>query len=123
MKIKTLFRIYVFIFLLLTLILLSGCGKRIIDDTADEVVTNSWKYNGDYGLNAELSFDENLAMLTIENEKEHCQINGLSIIDEKNLIIIDNKLKKEFLFNYELTGISLKLYYNGDCIEFSKNSG
>lgn len=122
MKIKILYRIFALIFMLLSLIFLTSCGKKIIVDTPDEIVTNSWEYYGEYGLTADLSFNENMAMLTIDNEGEHCQINGLCIIDEKTLIIIDNKFKKEFLFNYELTGTSLKLDYEGESIEFSKST-
>lgn len=113
-------KIFVTAVLSVSVLFLSACGAQVLNSTADEIRANSWEYNGEQGLYSKLEFDENLAVLTISNNDEYCEIKGLSVIDDDNLIIIDNSLKKEFLFNYEITGTTLTLERSGTVIEFLK---
>lgn len=108
-------------FCLLIPLTLGGCGKAVINSEADEIKLYSWEYSGEQGLFSSLCFDEDNAILTIKNGSEHCEINGLCVFEENNFVIIDNNLKKEFLFNYTLSGKELTLEYNGDVISFLKN--
>ena len=117
-----------FKFLLLPLILfitaaLGGCGKTVINCEADEIKLYGWEYAGEQGLVSTLAFEEDNAVLTVQNGGEQCKIEGLCVFGEDGFVIIDNSLKKEFPFKYILSGRELRLEYNGDYISFNKSNG
>lgn len=99
---------------------LSGCGKPVINSESDEIRLYSWEYMGEQGIRSELKFTEDCAALTIDNDNEHCKISGLCVIEGNYLVIIDNSLHKEYLFEYILSGTELTLVKGGEKVSFIK---
>ena len=100
---------------------LTSCGKQVINCNADEIKLFSWSFNGEQGLSANLEFENDNAVLTIDNNDKHCTIGGLCIIGENSLLIADNSLQKDFLFDYKLSGTELTLFYDEKEINFKKS--
>ncbi len=109
-----------FLTLLIISAFLCGCGSTVINNEADEIKLYSWEYTGEQGIFSELSFENDNAVLTIDRDGEHCEINGLCVFGEQSFVIIDNTLKNKFVFIYTLSGKYLRLEYNGSSIEFEK---
>lgn len=99
---------------------LCSCGKTQINSKSDEVIQNSWRFEGEYGITASLEFENENAALSIENSDESCVIEGLCICDDEHIVIIDKKLKKEFVFEYALYGDRITVIYDGAPIDFVK---
>lgn len=102
--------------------LLCGCGRTVINTEADEIKLYSWEYTGKQTLAAELSFENDSAALTIENNGEHCVIEGLCVFGDQTFIIVDNTLKNKFVFGYTLSGKTLVLDYDGSTVSFDKKT-
>ncbi|MBQ3969131.1 MAG: hypothetical protein II685_01450 [Clostridia bacterium] len=99
---------------------LCSCGQAVINSESDEIRLYSWEYAGDYGIKANLSFENDNAVLTVRSKDEYCEISGLCVFGEDSFVIIDNSLKKEYFFGYTLSGLGLELTYNENRIKFKK---
>lgn len=116
------FKAVIFSLILIISVLFSGCGKTVINCDADEIKLYKWEYSGEQGLVSTLEFEEDNAVLTVKNGDEYCKIDGLCVFGENSFVIIDNIIKREFPFKYELSGTELNLEYNGNYISFAKNN-
>ncbi len=100
------------------MLLLCGCGAAVINCNADEIKASSWDYTAENGMYAQLDFDEDRAIFTINNEDQSAIIDGLCVIDEKTLIILGTDDK--YCFDYKLSGSTMTLSYEGKSVEFSR---
>lgn len=107
---------------ILIAVFMCGCTTTVINNESDEIKLYSWKYIGEQGLVANLSFENDNAALTVESSGEHCKIEGLCVFGEQSFVIVDNTLKKKFIFNYTLSGKNLELQYNDSLITFDKEA-
>ena len=99
----------------------SACKEKI-NSASDEMRMHGWRLTGEYGLEAEIRFYDENAALTVTNHDESCVIDGLCIITDDALVIIDNELHKEYSFEYTLSGTSLTLITDGETAVFEKVS-
>lgn len=106
---------------LLTALILCSCGKKVINSVSDELRTNTWSYTSDEsGMSASISFENENAAFKIDNGNESCTISGLCITTDNSIIIVDNEVKKEYLFNYDLIGNFVIIKYNDYELQFEK---
>ena len=107
-----------FIILSSTFILFSACTKTI-NNEEEEIRAYQW-FSNDEDICANLTFNDENAVLTINSYDENCIIKGLCVFSDNNIIIIDNNLESEFVFPYILSGTSLTLEKYGEKIVFYK---
>lgn len=111
---------------LLTIIsvaVMSSCGQKVINSLSDELRYNKWTYQNELsGISASLTFENENAAFTINNENESCIISGICIANDDSIVIIDNDKKKEYKFDYSLKGENVVLIYNGNEICFTKST-
>ena len=98
-------------------IMLTGCGRRVITNEADEITDASWSVcEGD--ISAALSFCGDCAKLSIKSGDEETSIEGLCVIGDSTLIILDESDK--YTFDYRLTGSTLTLVSGKDSVTLTK---
>ncbi len=114
-------KIFVLFYTVCVVLTLCSCSDTVINSDFDEIRLNKWQYTNDYGLHADISFEENKISLSIENNDEKTELSGLCLCDNKSLIIIDDNTNCDYLFYYELNGDNLNLRYNSEYIRFIKS--
>ncbi|MDE7390107.1 MAG: hypothetical protein K2M82_04110 [Lachnospiraceae bacterium] len=97
------------IILLCLMFTATGCGKKVINCEFDELKKYAWSYSGEYGTECKLSFDNDTAMLTVTSGSESTVIKGVTVSNDNTIIILDENLKKEFVFTYTLGGVKVTL--------------
>ena len=100
-------------------LLLSGCGKNVVNDQSDEIRLSSWEAQSGK-LTACLSFDGDRAELNIVSPDDSTQITGLCLFDDSRLLIIDET--KTYSFGYTLSGKTLTLRNDYGNVNFVKSS-
>ncbi len=108
------------ILIMMSVVLMCSSCTEIINTEADEIRSFEWQIRND-DISAALSFENDNAALAISSYGESCIIKGLCIISENTIVIIDNSLKNEYVFNYSLSGQSLILERNGETAAFYKS--
>ena len=102
------------ILIMMSVVLMCSSCTEIINTEADEIRSFEWQIRND-DISAALSFENDNAALAISSYGESC------IISENTIVIIDNSLKNEYVFNYSLSGQSLILERNGETAAFYKS--
>ena len=97
--------------------LLCGCGSYECRSEADEITSAAWSVSeGD--VSASLTFSGDCASLRIDSGSEHDELEGLCVIGDGVLIILDESDK--FEFSYRLTGNTLTLGCGKDSVTLAK---
>ncbi len=110
------------ILLSIAMIIMCGCSKKqIVTNESDEFTMYSWHYEGDYGLSADLSFDDdNATFIVYDNGKKSLELNGIYSITEKQITITDTAMSYSISFDYELDGSTCKVSYGDNTITMSR---
>lgn len=98
---------------LLCVIALSSC-TRMIRSPADELQMYRWSGQMENGNRMELSFHEQTACFTAQNEDFSLKIEGVCLIDDTTFVICDTQTKMNYDFSYLL---------HGDCVELTHENG
>lgn len=114
-------KIFALFYTVCIVLVFCSCSDTVINSDFDEIRLHKWQYTNEYGLQADISFEENKISLSIENNNEKTELNGLCLCDSESLIIIDNNTNCEYLFYYELNGDDLNLTYHSKSIKFIKS--
>ncbi len=101
-------------------LILSGCGQRVENSQSDELRAYTWSCEGEYGTSGTLSFEDEYCTLSIASSGGEYNIHGLAVCDDSRLVIADNSLKIELVFEYKLYGDRVSLTYEGESIDFVK---
>ena len=103
------------------MILLTGC-TRVIESPSDELRMYSWYAEFDNGNTASLSFEDEKAFFSAENEDFSLNLSGLSVMTDDRIIICDDNSRMNYTFGYELYGDRVELSCNGSTITLDKNN-
>lgn len=102
-------------------VLLCGC-TRTIRDPADELTMFSWEAESENGSCVQLSFDDNTARFTAQNDTFVLSIDGVYLIDDTTIVISDAQTLMNYSFTYLVHGDSVDLTYGGGTITLDKKS-
>lgn len=103
------------------LLLLAGCGAPAVNSNSDEIRLSSWSFDSPTA-DAELSFSEDSAVLTLNNGVTSASISGLCLIDDSRLVILAED--DEYIFDYKLAGKTLTLSNgSGECSLIADDNG
>lgn len=111
---------FVVLLLILFCFLLSSC-KQDTSGYSYELTSSSWKANLKGGADICLSFDEDIATLSIHNADKNTQIKGKFIADDETLIIFVPEISQNYSFGYTPKGTTLDIIYNGNTITLEKS--
>lgn len=100
-------------------LLLSGCA-RVIRSPADELSVNRWGAVTENGNRLELSFDEENAVFSAQNDSFTLEISGLYTLDAATLVINDRETHLDYRFAYTVHGDSVELTYGGETLLLDK---
>lgn len=109
-------------FIAILLLLLYGCTKQEIVNTADELTMHSWSNTDKYNKEINLCFKDDIATITVITPNYKTIIEGTAVINDTSFTISDDKLKQCFTFEYLLYGDKIELSYNEIALELHKNS-
>lgn len=114
-------KFFLVILTLITSLILCSCGKKVINSVSDELRNSTWTYESNKSeFYASLSFEDENAAFTIDNGNESCTVSGLCVTNDDSIIIIDDEVNKEYLFNYNLIGNSVEIKYKDYNLTFEK---
>lgn len=110
---------FVAVFILLISFVFSACTA----DTSGyvhELTSAKWKANLEGGVELELEFDKNTALLKIDNSDKSVKIKGRYLASEKSFIIFMPEIAQNYTFDYLPMGEKLNVTYNGRTVTFDK---
>ena len=116
MKIKLIIPIFIMIFL-------CSCSS-VVKNAADEIRLNKWSAELENKSVVTLQFKGDTAKLNIkaESKEASAQIKGVSFIDTKRIVIVNNSDKELYTFNYTLKNNKLKLKYKGGAVSLTRKN-
>ena len=108
-----------FVFLLLSVMLLSGC-QRVLQTPADEFPQYDWQSEQENGSVVTLDFDDGRCTFAIEGDTISSIISGVCFVTDDKLVICDEDNGQNYTFGYHLFGDRVELSYNGSVITLKK---
>ncbi|MEE1219984.1 MAG: hypothetical protein U0L20_08690 [Ruminococcus sp.] len=85
-----------------------------------ELTSESWKAELDGGGKLSLEFDENYAVMNLENGGTKTVIKGEYVADDKMFIIFMPEISRNYAFEYIPKGNTLDLVYNNALITLKR---
>jgi len=103
---------------------LCACTQRIITGTADELAMYDWHCENDFGISADLHFndDDTASFIIYENGKASLQISGLYKIDDTSLTIMPEDTFFDLNLDYKLYDDECVFTYDNYELAFKKVS-
>lgn len=86
----------------------------------NELVSSKWEAKLEGGAEVNLEFDEDTAVLKINNSGKSTEIKGSYIADENSFVIFMPEVAQNYTFNYTPKGNKLDLSYNDSTITLKK---
>lgn len=81
-----------------------------------ELTSKSWSAVLEGGARAELSFEGDIALLTLQSGGSTAQIKGKYVADDTSFVIFVPEIAQNYTFNYTPKGRTLELKYKNDTI-------
>ncbi|MBR1731407.1 MAG: hypothetical protein IJ725_03105 [Ruminococcus sp.] len=102
-------------------LLLTSCTQVIVDE-ADEIRLNKWCAKLENESEVSLSFDDNTACFRIDSKDKDAEteIKGLSVIDNKNIMIYNESESEPYFFEYKIKNNTLTLKYSGGSLTLTR---
>lgn len=86
----------------------------------NELKSSKWAVKLDGGAELNLEFDEDTAVLKINNSGKSTEIKGRYIADENSFVIFMPEVSQNYTFGYTPKGDTLDLSYNKNTITLNK---
>ena len=113
---------FFFLPLLIFPMMLCSCTQPAINSKSDELRINSWSGSGEYSTKVFLSFDGTRARFNVQSMGgAKTSFYGDCIVDDEKIRLTDSRLKKSFVFSYDIEGDNMTLTYNGGTIKLHKD--
>lgn len=86
----------------------------------NELISSKWQKTLEGGAEINLEFDENTAVLKINNSGKSIEIKGEYIADQSSFVIFVPEVSQNYSFDYTPKGNKLDLSYNNNTITLNK---
>lgn len=115
-------KICVLFFIIIIPVIFCGCS-RVVTCKADELVMNTWHFENENNVSAELSFENNTAKLQICSDEEiNTVISGQVLVSNNEIVITDTETKQNFIMTYELYGDKIILKHDDNELKMTKST-
>lgn len=112
---------FVALFYLIICIMFCSCTQNT-SGYSYELTSSKWKSTLEGGAEVSLSFDNEIASLSIKNSDKSTQIKGKFIADEETFVIFVPEICQNYGFSYAPKGNTLDITYNDNTISLEKVS-
>ncbi len=114
------YKVVLIILLSFSLVFLCSC-ERVIVSEKDELSMNKWQKRTENSDIITLEFFDDNAKFTVEKDgKKTLVLYGLCVLDDEKFFIVDRETHTHFKFIYELSGNSVMLTYDENCVTLDK---
>ncbi len=86
----------------------------------NELISSKWQKTLEGGAEINLEFDENTAVLKINNSGKSTEIKGDYIADQSSFVIFVPEVSQNYSFDYTPKGNKLDISYNNNTITLNK---